>query len=116
MKIALLILVSGLALCGCSEKRDAAKVPAMEAIVAGQDSIWADGLVVHVAKRNGDALEGILIVRTAPTGQKTTIMAEKGTLSKGPDRNSVKIALHDAQTQTGNAQTSAHLMNLVLSR
>jgi hypothetical protein len=116
MKIALLIMCAGLALCGCSEKHDAAKAPAIEAIVAGQDSTWADGLVLHVAKKNGDALEGILIVRTAPNGQKTTIVAEKGTISKGPDRNSVKLALYEAQSQTGNAQTSAHLMNLVLSR
>jgi hypothetical protein len=116
MKIALLIVISGLAFCGCSQKTDPAKGPALAAVVAGQDSIWADGLVLHVAKRDGNALEGILVVRTAPTGQKTTIIAEKGTLSEGPDRNSVKLTLQEAQSQSGNTQTSAHLMNMVLRR
>ena len=116
MRITLIILLSGLAVCGCSHKHDAATRSAIEMVQSGQDTSWADGYVLHVVKRDGSSLEGILIERTAPNGQKVTIMADKGTVSEGADHNSVRIALYEAQTQKGNTQTRAHLMNLVFSR
>ena len=116
LRITLIILLSGLAFCGCSHKHDAATRPAIELVEAGQDLTWADGIVLHVTKRDGSSLEGIQIVRTALNGQQTTIVADKGTVSEGADHNSVNITLYEAQTQNGNTQTRAHRMNFVFSR
>jgi len=115
LRITFIILLSGLAFCGCSKKA-ASKGSAIDLVQSGQEVAWADGYVLTVAKREGSSLEGIRIVNTLPDGQIRTILAEKGTISKGEDANSVKIALYEAQTQTGNNQMSAHLMNLVLNK
>jgi|APCry1669189101_1035198.scaffolds.fasta_scaffold111613_1 hypothetical protein len=115
LRITFMILLSGLAFCGCSKKA-ASKGSAIERVQSGQEIAWADGYLLTVAKRAGSSLEGIRIVNTLPDGQTRIILAEKGTITEGDDANSVKIALYEAQTQTGNNQMSAHLMNLVLTR
>ncbi|MCX6922156.1 MAG: hypothetical protein NT154_02885, partial [Verrucomicrobia bacterium] len=105
LRITFIILLSGLAFCGCSKKA-ASKGSAIDRVQAGQEVAWADGYVLTVAKREGSSLEGVRIVNTLPDGQTRTIFAEKGTISPGDDANSVKIALYEAQTQTGNNQMS----------
>ena len=116
LRISLIILLSGLAFCGCSRKQDASKGSAIDLVQSGQEVAWADGFVMSVTKRDGDSLEGIRIVKMQPDGQMRTIVADKGTIAKGEDANSVKITLYEAQTQTGNNLMSAHLMTLVLSK
>ena len=116
LRITFIILLSGLAFCGCSRKHDAAKGSAIDLVKSGQDLAWPDGYVLRVTKRAGGSLKGIQIVKTPPDGQKKPIVADKGTVAKGADPNSVKITLYKAQVQRGNTQMSAHLMNLVLIR
>lgn len=110
MRITFIILVLGLFCCGCSPKQDPARPSAIDQIVAGQDVTWANGFVLRVAKRDGNSLEGIQITHAIP-GELTVIKADKGTVSPGSDRTSVKIDLHDAQVQRGNNKFQNHLMH-----
>jgi hypothetical protein len=125
MKNTLLILLSGLVLCGCSKK------PAVELVVAGKNITWRDGVVLHVTKRDGTSLEGvqittIQIAAVAANGKpmtsaSNTITADTATLSPGSvedaaDRNSVQITLHNAQVHSATMNGVSKEMTLVLHR
>jgi hypothetical protein len=110
MKNTLLILLSGLLLCGCSKMPASSAHPASDRIVAGTDVAWNDGIVLHVTKRDGTSLEGIRVVHTDASGQVTTITADKGTVELGStttttggvvtSTNGVMILLQDAHLQS----------------
>ena len=125
MKTTLTILLSGLLLCGCSQKQATSARPAIDLVEAGQDIAWQGGYVLHVAKRDGTSLEGILITKTASDGEKTTITADTGTLSPGSvgnatDDNTVQIALQNAKSQiekqSGTNIMTAKILTLVLHK
>lgn len=117
MKTILTILLSGLLLCGCSQKQttstdtpkdatpaDTAKQaptgPAIDLVQAGKDTTWRDGYVLHVTKRHGTSLEGVTISAKLPTGQTQTFSADTATLSAVPnatDDSSVMVTLHNAK-------------------
>jgi hypothetical protein len=109
MKNILLILLSGLVLCGCSKKHTVSSRPARELIEAGKDVAWSDGYILHVAQRDGDSLQGIHVVHKDASGQVATITADKATIQPGSDTmtkdgvlvttNAVTIILQDAQFQ-----------------
>ena len=109
MKNTLLILLSGLLLCGCSKMPATSAHPASDLIVAGSDIAWSDGYVLHVTKRDGTSLEGVRVVHTDASGQVTTITADKGTVELGAtttttgdvvtSTNGVMILLQDAHWQ-----------------
>jgi hypothetical protein len=119
MKNILLILLSGLVLCGCSKKHTVSARPASELVEAGKDVAWSDGYVLHVTSRDGVSLEGIRIVKTETNGQVATITADKGTLPLGSttitkdgvvtSTNAVTIILQDAQFQGVTTQTIKEL-------
>jgi hypothetical protein len=104
MKTTLTVLLSGLLLCGCSQKPATSARPAIDLVEAGQATAWQAGCVLHVAKRDGTALEGIQIIKTAADGQKTTFTAATGTVSPGStadaqDENFVTFSLHNVQVE-----------------
>ena len=108
MKNTLIILLSGICLCGCSKR-------ASDLLVAGKDIKWTDNYghtavtnVVHITKRDGSSIEGIRLVMTDGTGAITTITADRGSLDTnivdaplgGIDyTNVVGVTLEDAQLQ-----------------
>jgi hypothetical protein len=63
MKNIPLIVLSVLVLCGCSKHHE---IPARNLVVAGKDIVWHgsenENTVMRIAKREGDALEGIHII------------------------------------------------------
>jgi hypothetical protein len=93
MKYTILILLSGMIICGCSKK------PAIDTVETGKDIKWRDGLVLHVQKRDGTLLEGITISGMKVGDQNQTMMADTGTIKPGVITNgtsddSVIIILH----------------------
>ena len=121
MKTTLTILISGLLLCGCAQRQATSAHRAIDSIQAGKDLIWANGLVLRVAKRDGDSVEGIRIVSETSDGQQTTTTADTGTLSSGSvespgDTRSVRLTLHNAQSQSATARATAETVMLVLRR
>ncbi len=93
MKNTLTIILSGLLLCGCSKK------PAIDLVEAGKDITWRDGSVLHIQKRDGSSLEGIVISGMRSGGQNQTLLADTGTVTPGVTTNgtsdsSVIIDLH----------------------
>jgi hypothetical protein len=104
MKTTLTILLSGLLVCGCAQNRASSAGPAINLVQAGKDTVWQNGTVLHIAKREGTSVEGIQIVRTSE-GQKMTVTADTGTLSPGTiqnaaDADSIKLILRDARSET----------------
>ncbi|HEX9047129.1 MAG TPA: hypothetical protein VF988_08880 [Verrucomicrobiae bacterium] len=128
MKITLSVLLSGLLLCGCSQnsqKQPSSSGPAIDLIQASNDTVWQDGAVLHVTKRDGSSVEGIRITHNKPDGDKVTITADTGTLSPGStegaaDVNSVKLTLHNMRNEMhgpgGNKVITAKEIVLVLER
>lgn len=116
MKNIPLIVLSVLVLCGCSKHHE---IPARNLVVPGKDIVWHgsenENTVMRIAKREGDALEGIhIIYRGHPDGPPATITADKGTIL--PDlspvtshgvtyTNMVKIVLQNARFQTDKEDT-----------
>jgi len=76
MKFTLSFLLSGLLLCGCSQKPAAAARPAIDLVEVGHETVWNGGYVLHVSKRNGTSLEGILVTETTPDGKNITLNAD----------------------------------------
>jgi hypothetical protein len=108
--------LSGAALSGCSRKSGESQTSAINLVKAGEDSTWAQGYVLNVAKREGNALEGIRVLKTSSDGSERTIVAEKGTISPGADKDSVKITLYEAETLNGNNRLHAHLLTMVFTK
>ena len=111
MKNAIIILLSGIFICGCS-KREIAPKQAIDLLVAGKDIEWHDGNystnIIHFTKREGLSIEGVHVVKRYHNGGTETFTAEKGivitnisnAVSCGiPCPNSVSINLVDAQAQ-----------------
>jgi hypothetical protein len=95
MKNTLVILLSVLILCGCSKKQAATERPAIDLVEAGKDITWQGGKVLHITKRDGSSLEGIVI--SGVGGRNQTMIADTGTIAPGITTNgtgSVIIDLH----------------------
>jgi hypothetical protein len=122
MRNTLTILLSGLLLCGCSQKQATSPRPAIDLVEAGKDITAFSGIVIHVAKRDGTSLEGIQIKTTASDGQKTTITADTGTLAPGSvenaaDDSAVRITLQNVKSVSAKSQmTSQEEQMLVLHK
>ena len=106
MKTTLIFILSGLLLCGCSQKHAASARPATDLVEAGKNVTWSDGYVLFVAKRDGLSLEGIRVVQTLPNGQ-TTISSDKGRLqpvcSTWKNENGVVISTNTLQVDLQDA-------------
>jgi uncharacterized lipoprotein YajG len=111
MKNTLTILLSGLLLCGCSQKQatpakqEAPSYPALNQIEDGKDAIWGR-YVLHVAKRDGASLEGVQISDTLADGQIETITADAGTVQPVvyawvTNDSAVSVCLRNAKIQIG---------------
>jgi len=110
--IALLALLIG----GCSHKAGSGAQALLDQIVPGQDSTWAGGYVLHVAKREGANVEGIQLIQTTGDGQVTTISAEKGTVGLGEDAKNVSLVLFEAQTVRGKIRMQTHRVQFALTK
>jgi hypothetical protein len=98
MKNYLTALISVLFVFGCSFKQDAA----LNVVVAGTNVVCNGGhAIVFVATRDGNSLWGIKITLPAPNGEVTTLMADKGTLSKSEKPNCFKIKLYNGKVENG---------------
>jgi hypothetical protein len=100
MKNTLTIILSGLLLCGCSQKQTTSAPRAIDRVEAGKDVPWARGVVLHIAKRDGTTVEGVQLQLPRSDGQIGTITAETGSLAPGSDISStddscVRITLHN---------------------
>ena len=125
MKNTFAIILSGLLLCGCSQKQASSTGPAIDFIQAGKDIIWPGGYVLHVTKRDGNSIEGIQIIRKSAEGQMT-ITADTGSLTPGSfentaDNSAVLMTLINAKTETVTANGAQARMRtpkftLVLSK
>jgi len=106
MKNTLVIVLSGLLLCGCSQKQASSAGPAIDRVQAG-DTSWPDGPYVyhlHVTKREGTNLFGVSISVKLPTGQTQTTSGDTASLMPVPnakDDKSVLIMFHDTKIQVG---------------
>jgi hypothetical protein len=121
MKTTLTILLSGLLLCGCSQKQATSARPAIDLVEVGKDITWRGGIVLHVTKRDGASLEGIQIIGTAADGQKMTTTADTGTLTPGSvenaaDDSAVRITLHNAKSVSAKSQATMPELMLVLHK
>ena len=100
MNTTITVLLSGLLLCGCSQKQ---ATRAVDLIQAGKDTTWNQGAYdLQVTKRDGDSLSGIHLVLTTPGSLITNITAETGTVTAGSvenpaDPNCVRVTLFNAQ-------------------
>ena len=102
MKHTLTVLLSGLLLCGCSQKPATSARPAIDLVEASKNVAWSDGYVVSIGKRDGTALEAVVVSKTGSDGKKRTFTADIATLLSGSegsptDENFVRIILHNAQ-------------------
>jgi uncharacterized lipoprotein YajG len=100
MKITLTILLSGLLLCGCSQKQASSANSAIDLVQAGKDTVRPDGTVIHVTKRDGTSIEGVQITKTFADGQKSTISADTGTVQNELENNKVRLFLYHAKVET----------------
>jgi hypothetical protein len=121
MKNTLTIILSGLLLCGCSQKQASSAGPAIDLVQAGKDISWRDGYVLHITKRDGTSLEGIQIISTAADGQKTITTADTGTLTPGSvenaaDDSAVRITLRNAKSVSAKSQATMQELMLVLHK
>ena len=106
MKRALIILLSGLFLCGCSEKEAASP---KDFIQAGTDITCNGGLcVLHVTKRDGDLVSGIHCVINPGKKTEEVLTADTGTititpLATTPDGHvfRMQLVLYSPKDQTG---------------
>jgi hypothetical protein len=114
--ITYILLLLGLTFCGCSRKDGGGSAATLELVQAGQDTTWANRDVLTVTKREGNSLEGIRLIRTGLNGQQITILADKGEVAMGDDKQSVKLILHDAQTLNGARTMHANLLTVVLTK
>jgi len=126
MKTTSIIVLSGLLLCGCSQKQASSHKPessqepassaspAIDRIQAGDTSwpSWPGGpnvYTLHITKRDGNSLVGVSISRQLPNGKTQTISADSATLSadsKAPDNKSVMVIFHSPKVQV-DSQSSA---------
>jgi hypothetical protein len=121
MKTTLIVLFSGLLLCGCSQKQASSTGSAIDLVEAGRDSTWNNGGVLHVASRNGSSLQGIRYVQKGVDGTETTVTADTGTISSGSfqnsaDNNCVKITLYKAHSQSAKGSATIEEMPITLQR
>ena len=122
MKVELNLLVSLLLLlCACSQPRPVGAQSAIESIKPGKDSKWADNhvprikYVLRVAKRSGNAVEGVRIIMGSRSSA-TTFTATTGTLSPGPDADSVELMLSNVRYARGEKWGILQIMPLHLHR
>jgi hypothetical protein len=112
MKYTLLILLSGLFLCGCSKK------PAIDLVQSGTDTTWG-GSVLHVTKRDGTSLEGVRITLKLPNGDIQEISADTAVFSPAPvAKDTVILILHNAKlhSSTYTADLGEHQIQLGMQR
>jgi hypothetical protein len=107
MKAELNLLVSLLLLlCACSQPRPVGAQSAVESIKPGEDSQWTDNYVpgikyvLCVGKRSGNAVEDVRIIMGSGSSA-TTFTATTGTLSPGPDSDSVELLLSNVRYARG---------------
>jgi hypothetical protein len=103
MKNTLTIILSGLLICGCSQKQ--ATSP-NDFIQAGRDTKCNSGLcVLHVTKRDGDLVSGIRCVIDPGKKTESVLTADTGTITPLGTNDGhvilVKLVLHSWKDKDG---------------
>jgi hypothetical protein len=103
MKHTHILILSGLLLCGCSQKQAASTAPASDFVQAGKDIKCNRGSsVLHVDKRDGNSLTGIRYVLGAGTSSEEVTTADTGTIvPSGANQHWVVITLHSWKDKFG---------------
>ena len=110
MKNTFTVILSGLFLCGCSQKQATPASHTIDLVQAGTNELWklSDNrdIILSVTKRDGNSLEGVRLSHIAPDGHKSISTADTGTVASGSvenptDENSVRIILHNARVANG---------------
>jgi hypothetical protein len=97
---ALLFVLCGLFLCGCSRDH-AGAVLAPQLVQEGKTVTWADGRLIYVQRRQGNTLSGVRLVQKGMAGPDRTVEAEHGLISRDADGRTVRVTLYDAVIRSG---------------
>jgi len=118
MKASQAVLLLSLALSGCSQKHATpADLSTRILVPTGVFIKCRDGYVLFVEKRNGTALQNVMVYRTTSDGGRETIEtihADNGTVSPAPDLKSMKLTLQDARSVSGSHTTTNRELVLVM--
>jgi hypothetical protein len=106
MKNTLTIILSGLLICGCSQKQASSASPETDFVQAGRDITCNHGLsILHVTKRDGSSVTGIRCV--IDPGKKTehVLTADTGTINPLFTKDGhvvlVELVLHGWKDENG---------------
>jgi len=113
MKNTLIIILSGLLLCGCSQKQASSTSSVKDFVQAGRDITCSGGsFILHVAKRDGDSLSGIRCVSNPGQAGEAVFTADTGALSLigAKDGKLVMLTLHSPKSQDPNKPISGDMM------
>src|ERR1035437_3423972 len=103
MKTTSIILLAGLLLCGCSQKKMASQ---KDFIQTGRDITLNSGLcILHVDKRDGDLVSGIRCVMDSGKKTESVLTSDTGTLTtlvrkKDGQAMWMQLVLHNPNNQT----------------
>jgi hypothetical protein len=128
--ISLIVLASfTMMLAGCSKHSPTAStrpvIPAIDLVQAGTNTIWAAGFTLHVAKREGQAIEGVQMISSHLDGRKDIYTADSGTVSPGNSKGDdpehfIKIVIYGAKltavTTSGDTVSSNIYGTFILQR
>jgi hypothetical protein len=109
IKPTFIIILSGLLLCGCSQKPAVATSQVKDFVQAGRDITCNGGsFILHVVKRDGDLLSGIRCLRNPGQQGEEVITAGTGKLGfVGPEDGKVlMLTLLSPNSQDPKTSTS----------
>ena len=108
-----------MALAGCSRHSSTSSTHrVIDLVQSGRDVEFPQGTVLHVAKREGNSLEGIHIHWVAD-GYTSEITAEKGTIKSGTPENpnfenQISMTLYNSRSVTGPTDVTFWRQEIVL--
>ena len=115
----LLILLSAFLLFGCSKKQAITAPPKNQAvpepqgsdlIEAGKDMVLGAS-VLHVAKRDGNSIEGVRIVTKYAGGVEKTLIADTGRFRQGSNTLTIVLDKAECQTKSESGTTTNAIQN-----
>jgi hypothetical protein len=110
MKTTFIIVLSGLLLCGCSQKQASSTVSATDSIRTGTDITFNGGsFILYVTKRDSNSLAGIRCVSNPGMKSESHFTADTGEIvPSGANSHWVVLAMHNTKDEkTG--QTNGNL-------
>ena len=119
MKNTILILLSAFIFFGCSKKQAVSTPPknqavsapqASDRIEAGKDIVFGAS-VVHIAKRDGNSIEGVRIITKYAGGIEKTLIADTGRVRQGSNTLTIILDKAECQTKSESGTTTNTIQN-----